>query len=53
MKSRQYDEASAKLSAALDLSFARMETGFVMAELMRQRVRFGTAAAVYAQILQT
>jgi tetratricopeptide (TPR) repeat protein len=53
MKSRQYDDAAGKLSEALDASFARMETGFVMAELLRQRVQFSTAAAVYTQILRT
>jgi hypothetical protein len=53
MKSRKYDDAASKLSEALDASFARMETGFVMAELLRQRVQFSTAAEVYAQILRT
>jgi tetratricopeptide (TPR) repeat protein len=53
MKQRKYDEASTKLSEALDSSFARMETGFVMAELLQLRVQFETSARVYAQILQT
>ncbi|HEV2398364.1 MAG TPA: tetratricopeptide repeat protein [Candidatus Sulfotelmatobacter sp.] len=53
MRERKYDDASAKLSEALDTSFARMETGFVMAELLRQRVQFGPSEAVYAQILRT
>jgi len=52
MKSKNYDEAGAKLNEALDMSFARMETGFVMAELMAQRVQFGKAAEIYAEILQ-
>src|SRR3974390_703582 len=46
MKSKKYDDAVAKLSDALDTSFARIETGFVMAELLRQRVQFATSAAV-------
>jgi len=53
MKDRKYDDAASKLSEALDSSFARMETGFVMAELLKQRVQFGASASVYAQILQT
>jgi len=53
MKQRKFDEASTKLSEALDSSFARMETGFVMAELLQLRVQFETSARVYAQILQT
>lgn len=53
MKQRKYDEASTKLSEALDKSFARMETGFVMAQLLQLRVQFETSAAVYAQILRT
>jgi len=52
MKSKKYDDAATTLSEALDASFARMETGFVMAELLRQRVQFGPSAAVYAQIAQ-
>jgi len=52
MKDRKYDDASTQLSDALDMSFARMETGFVMADLLRQRVQFGPSAAVYAQILR-
>jgi len=53
MKSKKYDDAATTLSEALDASFARMETGFVMAELLRQRVQFEPAAEVYAQILRT
>jgi len=52
MKQRKCDEASTKLSEALDTSFARMETGFVMAQLLQLRVQFETSAAVYAQILR-
>ena len=52
MKSRQYDDAATKLSEALDASFARMETGFVMAELLRRRVQYGAAVGVYAEIMQ-
>jgi thioredoxin-like negative regulator of GroEL len=53
MKSKKYDDAATTLSEALDASFARMETGFVMAELLRQRVQYEPAAAVYAQITQS
>jgi hypothetical protein len=53
MKDKKFDDASTQLSEALDMSFARMETGFVMAELLRQRVQFEPSAAVYAQILRT
>jgi tetratricopeptide (TPR) repeat protein len=52
MKRKQYDDAAAKLSEALDASFARMETGFVMAELLQQRVQFARSVAVYAEILE-
>lgn len=52
MKSKKYDDAATTLSEALDASFARMETGFVMAELLRQRAQYEPAAAVYAQIAQ-
>jgi tetratricopeptide (TPR) repeat protein len=53
MKNRQYADAGAKLSDALDASSARLETGFVMAELLRQQRDFETACAVYGQILET
>jgi tetratricopeptide (TPR) repeat protein len=53
MKNRQYDEAADKLSDALNASFARMETGFVMAELMRRENQFEKAAAIYAEILNS
>jgi tetratricopeptide (TPR) repeat protein len=53
MKNKQYADAGAKLSDALDASFARLETGFVMAELLRQQKDFEKACAVYGQILQT
>ncbi len=52
MKDKKYGEAGSKLSDALDASFARMETGFVMAELLRQQNGFEKAAAVYEEILQ-
>lgn len=52
MKQKEYDNAAAKLSEALDASFARMETGFVMAELLRQRVQFARSVAVYAEIME-
>lgn len=53
IRDKKYDDAASKLSEALDTSFARMETGFVMAELLKHRVQFGPSAAVYAQILRT
>jgi tetratricopeptide (TPR) repeat protein len=53
MKNRQYADAGAKLSDALDASFARLETGFVMAELLGQQKDFEKACAVYGQILET
>jgi tetratricopeptide (TPR) repeat protein len=53
MKNKQYADAGAKLSDALDASWARLETGFVMAELLRQQKDFETACAVYGLILRT
>ena len=53
MKSAKYAEAGAKLSEALDNSFARMETGFAMAELMRREEKHDVAQSVYAEILET
>lgn len=53
MKDKRYADAGTKLSEALDASFARLETGFVMAELLRQQKDFEKACAVYAQILRT
>ena len=52
MKAQKYGEAAAKLSDALDSSFARMETGYVMAELLRQQERFDVALNVYGEILE-
>jgi len=52
MKNKQYANAGAKLSDALDTSFARLETGFVMAELLRQQKDFKKASAVYRQIIE-
>jgi tetratricopeptide (TPR) repeat protein len=53
IKKRQYPEAGQKLSEALEASFARLETGFVMATLLQRENEFEKAAAVYAQILET
>jgi len=53
MKNKQYGDAADKLSDALNASFARMETGFVMAELMRRENQFDKAAAIYAEILDS
>jgi tetratricopeptide (TPR) repeat protein len=52
MKNGQYADAGAKLNEALEASFARMEAGFVMAELLRRVEEFGKASEVYAEILQ-
>jgi len=52
MKSRKYGEAATKLSDTLDTSFARIETGFVMAELLKERVQFEASVGVYAEIMQ-
>lgn len=51
MKAKKFAEASKVLSEALHSSFARMETGYVMAELLRQREDFATALSVYEEIL--
>ncbi len=53
MKNKQYAEAGQKLSDALDSSFARMETGFVMAALLQKENEFEKAVSVYGEILQT
>jgi Flp pilus assembly protein TadD len=53
MKNKQYGDAADKLSAALKSSFARTETGFVMAEVLRLENQFDKAAAIYAQILDS
>jgi len=52
MKQKKYADASQKLSEALDSSFARMETGYVMAELLRQQEKFDVALSVYGEILE-
>jgi len=52
MKNARYADAGAKLNEALDRSFARMETGFVMAELLRRTEEFEKASAIYAEILE-
>lgn len=51
MNAKKFAEASKVLDEALDRSFARMETGYVMAELLRQRQEFSTALSVYGEIL--
>ncbi len=53
MQNKQYDDAAEKLSAALNASFAREETGFVMAQVMRLENKFDKAAAIYAEILES
>ncbi|MGO9086830.1 MAG: tetratricopeptide repeat protein [Candidatus Sulfotelmatobacter sp.] len=52
MNKEQYAEAGAKLNEALERSFARMETGFVMADLLRRVEEYEKASEVYAEILQ-
>lgn len=51
MKNKQFHDAGEKLSEALDVSFARMETGFAMANLLTQVREFAKASAVYREIL--
>lgn len=51
MKAKKLADASKVLSETLDRSFARMEAGYVMAELLRQREEFSTALSVYEEIL--
>lgn len=53
MKAKKYFDAAAILSDALDKSFARLETGYVMAELLRQQEKYAVALNVYREILQT
>jgi tetratricopeptide (TPR) repeat protein len=53
MKEKKYSDATTILSDALDKSFARLETGYVMAELLRQQEKFGVALSVYQEILET
>lgn len=52
MHQQKYSEASEILDKALDASFARMETGYVMAELLRQQGKFDVALSVYGEILE-
>ncbi len=51
MKAQKYGDATTKLSDALDRSFARMETGYVMAELLRQQEKIDVALSIYREIL--
>lgn len=53
MKAQKYSDATTILSDALDKSFARLETGYVMAELLRQQEKFDVALNVYQEILET
>lgn len=53
MKAKKFSEAATILSDALDKSFARLETGYVMAELLREQQKFAVALSVYREILQT
>ncbi len=52
MRQQNYPAATDILDKALDASFARMETGYVMAELLRQQQKFAEAMSVYGEILE-
>jgi tetratricopeptide (TPR) repeat protein len=52
MAGKHYPEAAQELSTALELSFARPETGFVMGELLREQKEWYRAAAIYAEVLR-
>jgi tetratricopeptide (TPR) repeat protein len=52
MADKHYSEAAKELSAALELSFARPETGFVMGELLRRQEEWPQAAAIYSAVLR-
>jgi tetratricopeptide (TPR) repeat protein len=49
---KKYGEAGAKLSDALDTSFARVETGYVMAALLQEQKKPDVAVSVYEEILE-
>src|ERR1700686_22420 len=46
------NEAIEEISAALNSSFARPETGFVMGELLRRQEQWSQAALVYSEVLR-
>jgi tetratricopeptide (TPR) repeat protein len=52
MQGNENDEAVAELSAALNSSFARAETGFVMGELLRRKEQWSRAAEIYTEVLR-
>jgi tetratricopeptide (TPR) repeat protein len=52
MAGKHYSEAAQELSTALELSFARPDTGFVMGELLREQEEWSQAAAIYAAVLR-
>ena len=52
LNEKKYGEAGAKLSDALDASFARIETGYVMAALLQEQEKTGVAVSVYEEILE-
>lgn len=52
LNEKKYGEAGAKLSDALDSSFARIETGYVMAALLQAQEKPEVAASVYEEILE-
>src|SRR5260370_14945571 len=51
IRSKQYEDASRELSAALE-SWDGYEAGFVMGESLRQQERWLEASAVYAEVLR-
>src|SRR5215472_15075816 len=52
LNEKRYGDASAKLSDALDASFARIETGYVMAALLLEQKKPDVAVSVYEEILE-
>ena len=52
LNEKKYGEAGAKLSDALDTSFARIETGYVMAALVQVQEKPSVAVSVYEEILE-
>jgi tetratricopeptide (TPR) repeat protein len=52
LKSNRLDDAEAELSTALSTSFAAPETGFVMADVLRQKQHYEQAASVYSVLIR-
>lgn len=51
LKSHRLDEAEAELNTALSTSFAAPETGFVMADVLRQKEDYEQAASIYSVLI--